>query len=159
MKKSVKTLPKPYWNFILDAMMMLCMSAIIGIGFLIKYTLISGLERKEVYGQNIDLYLLNMNRHQWGTLHLILGFIFFGLLIIHIFLHWKIVKNVYQKIIKEQLTKRIIAVCFILICALLILIPLLIKPDIVPITKGKEHKVTLVTDCNTTLIYFCPIKL
>lgn len=159
MKKSVETMRKPYWNFLLNATMTLCMSAIIGIGFLIKYTLISGQERKEVYGQNVELYLLNMNRHQWGTIHLILGFVFFGLLIIHVFLHWKIVTTVYQKIIKVKLTKRIVAFLFVAICALLILAPFFVQPEIISAKKGKERKVTLVTDCDTTFNYFCSVKL
>ena len=151
MKKSVKAMRKPFWNFILNATMTLCMSAIIGIGFLIKYTLLSGQDRKEVYGQNVELYFLDMDRHQWGMIHLILGFVLFGLLIVHVFLHWKIVVAVYQKIVKVKWTKRLIAFGFAIICVLLILVPFFIKPDIEPIVKGKGRQVTLVTNINPTL--------
>ena len=158
MKKSVKAMRKPFWNFILNATMTLCMSAIIGIGFLIKYTLLSGQDRKEVYGQNVELYFLNMDRHQWGMIHLILGFVLFGLLLIHIFLHWKVVTAVYQKIIKVQLTERIVAFGFAIICVLLILIPFFVKPEIEPIKKGKGRQVTLVTNISLTLNYVCTVK-
>jgi hypothetical protein len=134
------------------------MSAIIGTGFLIKYQLISGQERWDVYGRNVELYLLGMTRHQWGTIHLILGFVLFGLLIAHIVLHWKIVINVYQKIIKVPATKKIVAVSFIIFCGLLMLIPLFIKPKVENIEKGKGRQVTLVTDTNTSLSYFCTIN-
>jgi uncharacterized PurR-regulated membrane protein YhhQ (DUF165 family) len=145
MKKSVKALPKSILNFSINAMMTLCMSAIIGIGFLIKYTLVSGQERNEIYGRNVELYLLGMDRHEWGMLHLILGFVLFGLLVAHIFLHWKVVTTVYQRIITQPLAKKVVALGFAIICALLIIIPFFIKPDIESSKKGKAHKVTLVT--------------
>ncbi|WP_439153092.1 DUF4405 domain-containing protein [Winogradskyella sp.] len=125
--------------------MTLCMSAIIGIGFLIKYTLISGQERWELYGSNVELYLFGMDRHQWGMLHLILGFVLFGLLAVHIYLHWNVVTTVYQRMIKQPLTKKIVALCFGIICTSLIIIPFFINPDIEPSKKGRAHKVTLVT--------------
>ncbi len=125
--------------------MTLCMSAIIGIGFLIKYTLISGQERWDVYGRNVELYLLGMDRHQWGMIHLILGLVLLGLLIIHIFLHWKVVVSVYKKIIKEPLTKKIVALFFIALCTILILVPFFIEPDVESSKKERGHKVTLVT--------------
>ena len=156
--KSSKAMRKSVLNFSINAIMTLCMSAIIGIGFLIKYTLISGQERKEVYGSNVELYLLGMDRHQWGMIHLILGFVLFGLLVVHIFLHWKIVTTVYRKIIKVPLTKRVVGFCFVMICALLILIPFFIKPEIETIEKGKRRQVTLVTDYGNTFNYFCTIN-
>lgn len=158
MKRAVKVMREPILNFAINASMMLCMSAIIGTGFLIKYKLISGQERWEVYGKNVELYVLGMTRHQWGTIHLILGFVLLGLLIAHIFLHWKIVTNVYQKIIKIPTTKKIVAVSFILLCLLLGLSPFLIKPKIDNIEKGKGRQVTLVTEVDTTLNYFCTIN-
>ncbi|WP_458627001.1 DUF4405 domain-containing protein [Winogradskyella sp. PC D3.3] len=158
MKKSVKAMRKSSWNFILNASMTLCMSAIIGIGFLMKYTLLSGQDRNEVYGRNIELYFLNMDRHQWGTIHLILSFVLIGLLIIHVYLHWKVVTAVYQKIINVQFTKRIVAFSFAILCALLILIPFFIKPKLEPIEKGNGRQVTLVTDFNNTLNYFCSVN-
>lgn len=82
------------------------MSAIIGIGFLIKFNLIPGQERRSVYGKNVELTLFGMDRHQWGTLNLIIGFVLIGLLTVHIFLHWHIITSVYEKLIKEPLTKK-----------------------------------------------------
>ena len=93
---------KSVLNFSINATMTLCMSAIVGIGFLIKYTLISGQERWGIYGRNVEISLLGMDRHQWGMLHLILGFILLGLLVAHIILHWKIITNVYKKLLKSH---------------------------------------------------------
>ncbi|WP_179319642.1 DUF4405 domain-containing protein [Winogradskyella helgolandensis] len=149
---------KSSWNFILNATMTLCMSAIVGVGFLIKYTLISGRDRKAIYGQNVELYFLNLDRHQWGTIHLYLSFVLIGLLVLHIFLHWKVFTAVYKKIIKVQFTKRIVAFSFITICALLILMPFFIHPKLEPIEKGTGRQVTLVTYFNNPLSYFCSIN-
>ena len=145
MKKAIKGVRKPIINFIINASMTLCMSAIIGIGFLIKYTLISGQERWEVYGRNVELSLFGMDRHQWGMLHLILAFVLLGLLLLHIVFHWKIITNVYKKIIKEPVTKKVVALVFLMLCVLMIVIPFFIHPEIESIEKGKGRQVTLVT--------------
>lgn len=137
---------KPILNFTINATMTLCMSAIIGIGFLIKYTLVSGQERWEIYGRNVELYLLGMDRHQWGMLHLILAFVLLGLLLAHIILHWKVITNVYRKIIKEPISKKIIAIVFVILCTLLIVFPFFVEPDLETVKKGDGRRVTLVTD-------------
>lgn len=122
------------------------MSAIIGIGFLIEFTLISGQKRWLEYGDNVELYLMGMDRHQWGSLHLILGFILMGLLAVHIFLHWNVITNVYKKIIQQPLLNKLLAMGFIIICIMLILVPLFVKPEIKTIKKGYGRQVTLVID-------------
>ena len=126
--------------------MFLCMSAITGIGFLIKYTLISGQERWIVYNDNIELYFWGMDRHEWGTIHLIIGCILLGLLILHIVLHWNIIIRVYRKMFRRKLTTKFISILFITICALFIIVPFLINPKISKAEHGaKRH----LTDRNT----------
>ena len=150
MKKSIIAKRKSFWNFILNATMTLCMSVILGIGFLIKYTLLSGQDRKEVYGHNVELYYLGLDRHQWGTIHLLLSFVLIGLLALHIVLHWKVVTTVYQRIIKVKLAKRLLAFGFAIVCAFLILAPLFIKPEVEITNNRKERQVTLVTNFTST---------
>lgn len=133
-------------NFSINALMTLCMSAIIGIGFLIKYRLVSGQERWEVYGRNVELYFFGMDRHQWGMLHLILGFVLLGLLIIHIIFHWKVVTTVFERIIKEPLVKKVVVLVFVILCTLMLVFPFFITPEIDPIKRGSGRQVTLVTD-------------
>lgn len=124
-------------NFIINAFMFLCMSAIAGIGFLIKYTLISGQERWAAYGNHVDLYLLGMDRHQWGFIHLIIGYILLGLLALHIILHWEIITCVYNRMVKLKLANKLISVIFIAICALLMLVPLFVNPTVHEIKHGE----------------------
>ena len=75
-------------NLILDALLLLCIAAIGGIGFLMKYVIVPGYLRWEIYGRNVDLFFWGMGRHEWGTIHLVIGFVFLALLVLHIALHW-----------------------------------------------------------------------
>ena len=117
--------------------MFICMAAIVGIGFLIKYTLISGQERRIVYNDNVELYLFGMDRHEWGAIHLILGYVLIGLLVLHIIFHWKIVVTIYNRLIKRKLVKQLTTILFVSISALLIIVPFFIKPEIIKIEHDK----------------------
>ena len=122
--------------------MFLSMSAIAGIGFLIKFTLIPGQDRWIKYGRNVDLYLFGMDRHEWGTIHLIIGFILLGLLVLHIILHWYSLTCVFNRIFKRKLVKKIIALLMIVISAFLIIVPFLVKPKTDEIEQGKGRQTT-----------------
>ena len=87
-------------NFVIDALMFFCMSAIAGIGFLMNDVLISGRETWEEYGSNIELEFLWMDRHTWGDIHLFFGIILLGLLALHIILHWKMITGL--RILNEK---------------------------------------------------------
>lgn len=120
--------------------MFLCMSILVGIGILIKYILISGQERWIVYGENVELYLFGMDRHEWGTIHLIIGFVLLGLLALHIILHWKVIISVNNRIFQRKLVKKLIAIVYISICVLFIMLPFLIKPTVISIEHGKGRQ-------------------
>lgn len=116
--------------------MLFCMSVITGIGLLIKYTLIPGQERWVIYGENNNLYLLGMNRHEWGYMHLIIGYILLGLLALHIILHWNTITCIYNRIFGKKLFNKLLAITFITFCALFIIVPFLIHPDVNKIKQG-----------------------
>lgn len=126
-------------NFIIDALMFLCMTAITGLGLLMKFVLIPGKERWVRYGRNVDLFLFDMDRHEWGTVHLILGFILLGLLLLHIILHWKTILGMYRKLIDGQRVRRNIAYAFAVVCSVLLFLPLLITPEVRNLAQGKGH--------------------
>lgn len=128
---------KPVLNFLINAIMSVCMAAIMGTGFLMQFTLISGQKRWIKYGENVDLFFMGMDRHQWGKIHLILGFVLIGLLALHLFLHWNIIKNVYKKLIRRPLLNKLVGLGFVLICFGLILLPFFINPEIK--TTGKSN--------------------
>jgi hypothetical protein len=108
---------KPKINFTVDALMFLCMAAIGGIGLLMKYVLIAGKDRWIVYGRNVDLQLFGLDRHEWGSIHLLIGYVLLGLLIVHIVLHWKAILCLSRCTIKRSLVRRVGGLMFVLICA------------------------------------------
>lgn len=116
------------------------MAAIAGIGFLIKYILIPGQERKVKYGRNVELYLFGMDRHEWGSIHLIIGYILIGFLALHIILHWKTVMHVYNRLIKNRTIKNVIVAVFLIISSSLIVFSFFVTPEIIEIeeVEGKH---------------------
>lgn len=78
-----------------------------------------------------------MDRHEWGSIHLIIGYVLLGLLIIHIILHLKAITGVYNKIFKRKLMNKLISTLFISICVLFLIVPFFIHPTISQIEHGK----------------------
>jgi uncharacterized protein DUF4405 len=134
------TMTKSKWNFLIDVNMLLFMGIITGIGFLIKYTLIPGSERWDVYGRNVDLSFMGLDRHQWGEIHLILGFILLGLLILHIILHWKAVKCLYKKYILSKNVRVFCASAFTIITLLFVVIPFIVPIEVTERISENEHR-------------------
>ncbi len=116
------------------------MSAIVGIGFLIKYTLIPGQERWLKYGDNVELYMFGMDRHDWGLIHLVIGFILVGLLIVHIILHWELIACMYNRMFQKKSTNTLIMILFITICGLFIIFPFLLNPKTTKAEYGKGRQ-------------------
>jgi hypothetical protein len=132
---------KSKFNFVIDAFMFLCMTAIAGLGFLMKFILIPGKERWLKYGRNVELTLFGMDRHQWGTIHLTIAFVLLTVLVLHIILHWKAILGLYQKLVASQTARRIVAVVFVTAAAFLLLVPLAVKPDVKEIVRGEGRAV------------------
>ncbi len=126
---------KPKLNFIIDALMFLVMMAMAGLGFLMKYVLIPGKERWVKYGRNVDLTLLGWDRHDWGALHLYLGFTLLGLLILHIILHWKQIVGLFQRFIPSE-RRTLVLLVFMLLAVLLIYFPFLVTPEVGELGRG-----------------------
>lgn len=117
-------------NFVITVLMFLCMMAVTGIGFLMKFVLIPGRERWLKYGKNVELYLFGMERHEWGTVHIIFGLVLLGLLALHIILHWKVILGIYRKLIPNQKARRIVTAVFIISSTILIVLPFVVNPEI-----------------------------
>ncbi len=132
---------KSTWNLIIDLFMLLCMAFIAGIGFLIKYSLISGQQRWTKYNQNVELYLFGLDRHEWGTIHVVVGYILIGLLILHIILHWKGFICIFNRLLHKTV-KNIFAFIFTFTLVLLISFPFLINPTIKVIEQSKGRNAT-----------------
>lgn len=122
---------KGRWNFYIDILMLVCMAALSGIGFLMKYVLLPGREAGAVYGRKVELTWLGLDRHAWGTIHLYLAFLLLGLLLLHLVLHWQVLVSMWQKYLPTGRARFWATVVFLLVCGALFLFPFFSQPRVI----------------------------
>lgn len=122
-------------NFIVDALMFLLVMAMAGLGFLMNNILVPGQERWVKYGRNVNLTLFGWDRHDWGDLHLDLGLIFLGLLVVHIILHWRQIVGLFQRFVPAE-RHILVLLVFVLLAVFLIYFPFLLSPEIGELGRG-----------------------
>ena len=132
-------------NLIIDALLLLCLAAITGIGFLMKYVLVPGYMRREIYGRNVELFFWGMDRHQWGTVHFIIGIVFFALVVLHIVLHWQMIVGIYRNLIPSRFARWVAALILLAVTILLFIFPYFVKPKVTDGSGGGHHSRTPVT--------------
>jgi Domain of unknown function (DUF4405) len=120
---------KPKLNFVIDATMFLCLMAMAGLGFLMKYSLPPGREVQAKYGRNLNLSWLGWDRHDWGDIHLYLAFALLILLVLHVILHWQQILGLFRRVVPEPHRRYRMALIFLILSLLLIYFPFLITPD------------------------------
>ena len=121
---------KTQTNFIIDALMLVAGSLLAGIGFLMKFVLIPGKDRFAVYGRNVDLFFLGLERHEWGTIHLWLAFTLIALLALHIALHLGWIIGMTSTMIAGRSAQTIIVAVFLILCILFALFAFVIQPEV-----------------------------
>jgi len=124
-------------NLIIDALLLLCMAAIAGIGLLMRNVLVPGYVRWEIYGSNVELYFWGLDRHQWGTIHFVIALVFLALLILHIVLHWSMILGIYRKLISNVTARWIMAIIVLALTLILTFFSFAVKPDIQEGGHGK----------------------
>ena len=124
-------------NLVIDALLLLCLAAIAGIGLLIKYVLVPGYQRWEIYGRNVSLFFWRLDRHQWGTIHFIIGLVFLALLVLHIVLHWQMIVGIYYKLIPNRFASWVIALILLVVTIILFAFPYFVKPEVIEQGRGK----------------------
>lgn len=142
-------------NFIIDATLLFVFSAIVGVGFMLKYTLITGEQKIGQTGENYNQTILGFARHEWGDIHLYLGFIFLGLLLLHIVLHWNMIIGMFSKFFQNSILKNAAGTLFIVLCLILIILPFFMNPKIGIIEskkRNKERKISLLTSDSVNVI-------
>lgn len=127
-------------NLVIDGVMLILLALIIGGGLMIKYVLLPGFKRNALYGSDAELYFWGLDRHQWGSIHLFLGYIFLFLLFLHIILHWKMIVGIFSQMIKRQVSRRIILVCIGGVAILFALAPLFFKPEVISLERKYNHR-------------------
>ena len=124
-------------NLIIDGLLLLCIAGIVGIGVLIKYVLVPGYLRWEIYGRNVEMFFWGLDRHQWGTIHLVIGIVFLALLILHIVLHWSMIIGIYIKLIPNCFARWITALILIFMTIFLLAFSYFVKPEVCEQGRGK----------------------
>jgi len=127
-------------NLVIDVIMFLNLLAMAGIGFLLKYVLLPGFKRNMVYGSDVELYFWNMTRHDWGYIHLILGFLFLVLLLLHIILHWSNITGIFKRMVSGTITRGFIAYLLLIIGALLLIAPFFLEPEVAALPRQHLHQ-------------------
>ena len=115
---------KPKLNFVIDALMFLCLMAMAGLGFLMKYVLPSGRDAWARYGSNRQFSWLGWDRHDWGDIHLYLAFTLLSLLVLHVVLHWQQILGLFQRLVPDPRQRYRIALIFLLLSPVADLFPL-----------------------------------
>lgn len=131
---------KSKFNLIIDIIMLLLLIPLAGIGFLMKYVLISGSERNVIYGNNVDLELFGLSRHQWGSIHLTLSIIFLILLFLHIIFNWKLIVSVFQQMVKSKANRFGVTIFLALFCLTALISPFIITPKQVVFEPKYKNK-------------------
>jgi len=129
-------------NFLINVLLFLTLAAITGMGFLMKYVLIPGEEQWMKYGRPVDLSFAGMDRHEWGTIHLYIGLLFLALLALHIFLHWKMILTMFERIIRAPRIRKALTIIFIFLVICFLSFPLVISPEITESDRGKGKNIT-----------------
>ena len=130
---------KPKLNLIIDILLLILMAAIMGIGFLLKFRLLSGHEKWEKYGANLDTTLFGLDRHQWGTIHLILGLILFVVLVLHIWFHWNMIICIFKKLIKNKGPRIVFTIVLCLLTLFFLIAPFVFNIEIEDIREKQGY--------------------
>lgn len=129
-------------NFIIDILLLIATVFIIVIGFVIRYVLIPGSERWEKFGRNVELSILGLDRHQWGFIHLIVGLLFVGLLVLHLIFHWKQIVAMTRKILPGMYIRYTFVGAIVGIIVIVAVLPFLIPLQLGDLVTHQGRGVT-----------------
>jgi hypothetical protein len=116
----------------IDIVLFILLVSIAGIGFLMKFVLVPGEVRNEIYGNNVDLEFFGLTRHEWGSIHLIISIIFLAFLVLHTIFHWKLIVSIFKCMFPARFVRYGITGIICLISLLTLISPFFVKPEIVP---------------------------
>ena len=126
-------------NILIDYVLLLLLAAMAGLGLLIKYVLISGSRQWALYGENVDLRWCGLDRHQWGTIHLLVAAAFILFLLLHLIFHWKPICTMTRQLLPTK-GPRLFAVALVMLLTLALLIfPAFLDVKPIAILQGQGH--------------------
>ncbi len=124
---------------LVDMLMFIFLALMSGLGLMIKYVLVPGSKRWDIYSRNVDLSFLGLDRHGWGTVHFIFAIIFVGLLVLHIILHWKCLVNYLCRILKTKALANFLILMFATVLFFLVIFPFIIELRVTELEDGRDR--------------------
>jgi len=146
---------KSMFNLVLDALMLLCLASIAGIGLLVKFVLVAGYRRWEIYDKNVSLSFFGMDRHQWGEIHFAIGVAFLALAVLHVILHWSMIVTIYRRLIPSRPVRWVVALIFVFVVISLFAFSYFVKPEVAEQGRGQGRghaQVLYETDHHTAIV-------
>jgi hypothetical protein len=126
-------------NLIIDGILFVLMGLLTGVGLLIKYVLLSGEDRWIKYGKNVNITFLDLDRHQWGKIHLIVAIILIVFLILHIVFHWKMIVCLCKGFISNKIFRILVVLVLTILTIVFTVFPFFIKTTIDDLDSGSER--------------------
>ncbi len=109
---------RPKLNFIIDIIAFMAFVLLTTTGILMRYILPPGSGKHTL--------IWGMDRHEWGTIHFWISILFFSILALHLFTHWKWIVSLVKGRPKDQSGYRVgLGIVGILAIVLLSIAPLL----------------------------------
>ena len=101
-------------KYLVDVLLLIEMCSISVVGILLGFVIPRGPVPDR------DKFFLGLHRHEWGTIHLYLSLVLLVLLVIHIWLNWRWVTQVSQRLFEGRWrqTLALIAAAWIVVLAL-----------------------------------------
>ena len=123
-------------NYLIDTIMFILMMAILGLGLLMKFVLVSGEKRWIKYGMNVEETFWGMDRHEWGKIHLLLGLILIAVLILHLILHWRSITIFFQNFFVNRTLRISMISVLVFVGTILIIFPFLVRINVTEVEYG-----------------------
>jgi hypothetical protein len=144
-----KDVDKSILNLLIDGILLILLAAMSGIGGLIKFVLVPGYVRNQIYSNHVKLSFLGLDRQDWGRIHLLIGILFIVLIIVHIILHWRMLGCLFRKWINNKVWRVIIASFVAVVTVVLLLGFLLVHPKVVPFS-GNHGRTSMSVNGNAS---------
>jgi hypothetical protein len=127
-------------NISIDILLFVLLVTMAGIGFLMKFVVVPGEVRNEIYGNHVDLEFFGRTRHEWGHIHLIIGIIFLALLVLHIILHWRLIVSLFRCLFPARFVRYGVVGIICIIGLITLISPFILKPEIVPFEPKNRNR-------------------
>lgn len=113
--------------YLIDAIMLLQLALISGIGFLTRIVLVPGFKRLHSDWIYPSTEVIGLNRHQWNDIHFYLAILFLCTLMVHIILHFKSIYCFCNRWLQKSRKPKAIFYLFMVFILILIFWPMALR--------------------------------